>query len=145
MTRKTRRDRTTENLAWHSRNLNEFGTGELTAKNAKFAKGNGFVGATGWSPFLAAHRGKICASCKNLQLLQCNAEITKGDPFLCSMRPFDFAQGMPLRLGSCQRRALFDAQDEIDRRREQLIADIEGKLQQRESQEMAFSIRWKLT
>jgi len=28
---------------------------------------------------------------------------------------------------------LFDAQDDIDRRREQLIAEIEGKLQQRVS------------
>jgi len=32
-----------------------------------------------------------------------------------------------------RRRALFDAQDEIDRRREQLIAEIEGKLQQKQS------------
>ena len=60
------------------------------------------------------------------------------------MRPFDFAQGMPLRFGSCQRRALFDAQDDIDRRREQLIADIEGKLQQRVAQTELFSIRWRL-
>jgi len=42
------------------------------------------------------------------------------------------------------RRSLFDAQDEIDRRREQIIADIEGKLQQRVSQEMLFWIRWKI-
>jgi len=60
------------------------------------------------------------------------------------MRPFDFAQGMPLRLGSCQRRGLFDTQDEIDRRREQLIADIEGKLQQRISRQSLFLIRWTL-
>ena len=33
-----------------------------------------------------------------------------------------------------ERRSLFDAQDEIDRRREQIIVDIEGKLQQRVSQ-----------
>ena len=45
---------------------------------------------------------------------------------------------------NAKRRTLFDAQDEIDRRREQLIADIEGKLQQRVSQERLFSIRWKL-
>lgn len=44
-----------------------------------------------------------------------------------------------------KRRALFDAQDDIDRRREQLIAEIEGKLQQRVSQTTLFSIRWKLT
>jgi len=43
-----------------------------------------------------------------------------------------------------KRRALFDAQDDIDRRREQLIAEIEGKLQQRVSQNKLFSIRWKL-
>jgi adenine-specific DNA-methyltransferase len=39
---------------------------------------------------------------------------------------------------------LFDAQDDIDRRREQLIAEIEGKLQQRVSKNMLFSIRWSL-
>ena len=60
------------------------------------------------------------------------------------MRPFDFAQGMPSRLGSCQRRALFDAQDDIDRRREQIIANIEGKLQQRVAHAQLFSIRWQL-
>jgi len=42
------------------------------------------------------------------------------------------------------RRVLFDAQDDIDHRREQLIAEIEGDLQQRVSQEKLFSIRWKL-
>ena len=40
--------------------------------------------------------------------------------------------------------ALFDAQDEIDRRSGQLIAEIEGKLQQRVSQETLFFIRWRL-
>ena len=45
---------------------------------------------------------------------------------------------------NAKRRTLFDAQDEIDRRREQLIADIEGKLQQQISQEKLFSIRWRL-
>lgn len=44
-----------------------------------------------------------------------------------------------------RRRALFEAQDEIDRRREQLIAEIEGKLQQRLSAAMLFTIRWKVT
>jgi adenine-specific DNA-methyltransferase len=43
-----------------------------------------------------------------------------------------------------RRRALFNAQDEIDRRREQLISEIEGKLQQRVSEERLFTIRWKL-
>jgi len=41
-------------------------------------------------------------------------------------------------------RSLFDAQDDIDRRREQLIGDIEGKLQQTVSQSSWFSIRWSL-
>ncbi len=45
---------------------------------------------------------------------------------------------------NAKRRTLFDAQDDIDRRREQLIADIEGKLQQRVSQERLFSIIWTL-
>ena len=45
---------------------------------------------------------------------------------------------------NAKRRALFDAKDDIDRRREQLIAEIEGKLQQRVSQTKLFSIRWKV-
>jgi adenine-specific DNA-methyltransferase len=43
-----------------------------------------------------------------------------------------------------RRRALFDAQDEIDRRRGQLIEEIEGKLQQRTTLEQLFTIRWRL-
>ena len=43
-----------------------------------------------------------------------------------------------------RRRALFDAQDEIDRRREQFIAEIEGKLQQRVFTEPLVSLRWRL-
>ena len=39
---------------------------------------------------------------------------------------------------SKRRRALFDAQDEIDRRREQLINEIEGKLQQKVSSHTTF-------
>ncbi len=45
---------------------------------------------------------------------------------------------------NAKRRALFDAQDDIDRRREQLIAKIEHKLQQRVSQRPLFSIQWSL-
>ena len=41
--------------------------------------------------------------------------------------------------------ALVDAQDDIDRRREQLIAEIEGKLKQGVTVEALFSIRWRLT
>jgi len=39
---------------------------------------------------------------------------------------------------------LFDTQDDIDWRREQIIADIEGKLQQRVSGKKLLSIRWSL-
>jgi superfamily II DNA or RNA helicase len=43
-----------------------------------------------------------------------------------------------------KRRALFDAQDEIDRRRTSLIEEIEGKLQQTTSQVVLFTLRWIL-
>lgn len=43
-----------------------------------------------------------------------------------------------------KRRALFDAQDEIDSRQDQLIAEIEGKLQQKVTSQRLFAIRWKL-
>ncbi len=43
-----------------------------------------------------------------------------------------------------KRRSLFDAQDEVDRQREELIAQIEGKLQQKEVALPLFSIRWIL-
>ena len=43
-----------------------------------------------------------------------------------------------------KRRALFDAQDEIDRQREKLIGDIEAKMQQRTSRTELFSIQWSL-
>ncbi len=45
---------------------------------------------------------------------------------------------------NAKRRSLFDAQDEIDRQRERLIAEIEGKLQQRTSLTELFRVRWKL-
>lgn len=43
-----------------------------------------------------------------------------------------------------KRRSLFEAQDEIDARREQLIGQIEGKLGMEESTEDLFTVRWKL-
>jgi hypothetical protein len=43
-----------------------------------------------------------------------------------------------------KRRALFDAQDEIDKQREQLIANIEGKLSQQASLAEICAIRWRL-
>ena len=43
-----------------------------------------------------------------------------------------------------KRRSLFDAQDDIDRQREELIANIEGKLSQTSSLERLFTIRWRL-
>ena len=45
---------------------------------------------------------------------------------------------------NAKRRTLFDAQDEIDNRREQLIAEIEGKLQQKTVLTELFSIAWTL-
>ena len=43
-----------------------------------------------------------------------------------------------------KRKSLFEAQDEIDLRRERLIAAIEGKLAQRTTCEVVLSIRWRL-
>jgi adenine-specific DNA-methyltransferase len=43
-----------------------------------------------------------------------------------------------------RRRAPFDAQDDIDRRREQLIAEIEGKLEQKTGLQELFAVRWKI-
>jgi len=45
---------------------------------------------------------------------------------------------------NARRRALFDAQDEIDRQREQLITDIERKLRQRAGLQQLFVICWYL-
>ena len=39
---------------------------------------------------------------------------------------------------------LFDTQDDIDRHREQLIAEIEGKLQQKTVLSVLFSAAWRL-
>lgn len=44
-----------------------------------------------------------------------------------------------------KRRSLFDAQDEVDRQREALIAQIEGKLQQKTETIQLFEIRWQIT
>lgn len=43
-----------------------------------------------------------------------------------------------------QRRALFDAQDEVDRRREELIGMLEGKLEQETAVVEVFCVRWVL-
>jgi adenine-specific DNA-methyltransferase len=43
-----------------------------------------------------------------------------------------------------KRRSLFDAQDEVDRQREKLIATIEGKLQQKTQLALLFELRWRL-
>lgn len=43
-----------------------------------------------------------------------------------------------------KRRSLFDAQDEVDRQREALIAQIEGKLAQSSRDQRLFTIRWVL-
>ena len=43
-----------------------------------------------------------------------------------------------------KRRSLFDAQDEVDRQREELIAQIEGKLHQQTELRQLFQIRWSI-
>lgn len=43
-----------------------------------------------------------------------------------------------------KRRSLFEAQDQVDRQREELIAQIEGKLRQRTALAQLFSIRWRV-
>jgi hypothetical protein len=43
-----------------------------------------------------------------------------------------------------KRRTLFDAQDEVDKQREEFIAQIEAKLTQRIAQHALFTIRWRL-
>ena len=44
-----------------------------------------------------------------------------------------------------KRRSLFDAQDQVDRQRDELIAHIEGKLQQSTRLQSLLCIRWKLS
>lgn len=43
-----------------------------------------------------------------------------------------------------KRHSLFDTQDDVDRQREALIAQIEGKLQQKETVQPLFTVRWAL-
>jgi superfamily II DNA/RNA helicase len=43
-----------------------------------------------------------------------------------------------------QRRSLFDAQDEVDRQRDELIAQIESQLEQKSELKCLFKIRWHL-
>jgi len=43
---------------------------------------------------------------------------------------------------SRKRRSLYDAQDEIDRRKETLIGEVEGRLKQKVESERLFTIRW---
>ena len=43
-----------------------------------------------------------------------------------------------------RRRALFDAQDDIDMKREQLISEIEGKMNQRVDERLLFAFRWAI-
>jgi len=44
-----------------------------------------------------------------------------------------------------KRRSLFDAQDQVDQQREELIAAIEGKMNQNTRAEQLFAIRWSLS
>jgi hypothetical protein len=43
-----------------------------------------------------------------------------------------------------KRRSLFDAQDEIDKQRAELIAQIEGRLKQKVASELLFVVRWRI-
>ena len=43
-----------------------------------------------------------------------------------------------------KRRSLFDAQDRVDKQREELIAQIEGKLEQQVDVRSLFTVRWRL-
>ena len=43
-----------------------------------------------------------------------------------------------------KRRSLFDAQDQVDKQREELIAQIEGKLEQQVDVRSLFTVRWRL-
>ncbi|PZR45774.1 MAG: DEAD/DEAH box helicase, partial [Stutzerimonas stutzeri] len=43
-----------------------------------------------------------------------------------------------------KRRTLFDAQDQVDKQRDELIAKIEGKLQQSLSATALFTVRWRI-
>ena len=44
-----------------------------------------------------------------------------------------------------KRRSLFDAQDQVDKQRDELISKIEGKLTQKTGMENLFTLRWKIT
>ncbi|EQD80609.1 hypothetical protein B1A_00711, partial [mine drainage metagenome] len=44
-----------------------------------------------------------------------------------------------------KRRTLFDAQDQVDKQREDLIAAIESKMNQNTRAEQLFSIRWTIS
>jgi hypothetical protein len=48
-------------------------------------------------------------------------------------------------LRNSKRRSLFEAQDGIDKRRAELIAEIETKLEQKALIKLLFTIRWELT
>ena len=44
-----------------------------------------------------------------------------------------------------KRHSLFDAQDQVDKRREELIAQIEDKLNQKSALVRLFTIHWRIT
>ncbi len=43
-----------------------------------------------------------------------------------------------------KRKTLFDAQDEVDHKREELISEIEGKLSMKSSVQNLFLIEWRV-
>jgi hypothetical protein len=46
---------------------------------------------------------------------------------------------------NAKRRSLFDAQDEIDKNRSELIEKIEGKLEQKAELKELFAVHWRIT
>ena len=48
------------------------------------------------------------------------------------------------RKRSEKRKNLFEAQDEIDRKKEEIIQDIEGRLKQNFKVEEVFTIQWRI-
>lgn len=43
-----------------------------------------------------------------------------------------------------KKRMLFDAQDQIEQRKDELITDVEARLQQKTARQEVFTIRWRL-
>ena len=68
----------------------------------------------------------------------------KAAPALNEKLQWQKRQGELERLRSSKRRNLFDKQDEVDKRREALISDLEGKLESKVEEKRLFSILWEV-